>query len=204
MAKTGDDARETVRPGAPPLPAAAPRRRMHTRRIHIDGYVRDDGLWDIEARIVDTKGYPYVEPYRGRREPGSHVHDMMIRLTLDEALRVQAVAVAMPETPYGACEGAAPSFQRLVGASVGSGWRRTVNEAVGGTNGCTHVRELLMPMATVAFQTIMGWPEADVAVQQVVRADPDSAPRFINGCHAWADDGEVVAELHPANYRPKR
>ncbi len=198
------DLRETPRPGSPPLPEPAPRRRMHTRRIHLDGYCRDDGLWDIEARIVDTKAYPYVEPYRGRRDPGSHVHDMMIRLTLDASLVVRAVAVAMPDTPYEACAGAAAAFQRLVGASVGAGWRRQVNEAVGGVLGCTHVRELLMPMATVAFQTIIGWPEADVAVQSVVKGDPDAAPRFVNGCHAWAEDGKVMADLHPEHYRAKR
>ena len=41
----------------------------------------------------------------------------------------------------------------------GGGWRRAVNEAVGGTKGCTHLKELLMPAATVAFQTLSSWPK---------------------------------------------
>src|SRR3970282_2145791 len=38
-----------------PLPNPAPRRLMHTRAIECTGYERDDGLWDIEAHLTDTK-----------------------------------------------------------------------------------------------------------------------------------------------------
>lgn len=37
--------------------ATAPRRLAHTRQIVCSGYVRDDGLYDIEARMTDTKDY---------------------------------------------------------------------------------------------------------------------------------------------------
>lgn len=40
-------------------------------------------LWDIEARIVDTKTFSDREPFRGRREPGEPVHDMVLRPTID-------------------------------------------------------------------------------------------------------------------------
>ena len=179
------------------LPPPAPRRHMHTRQIRCEGYKRDDGLWDIEASIIDTKTYPYDEPIRGHRPVGSHVHDMAVRLTLDSAMVVQAVEVAMDSTPYAACAGAAPSFQGLVGRKVGSGWRAAVNEAAGGTQGCTHVRELLFVMATVAFQSMVGWRENDDEgfgneVAQVTRR-----PYFLDGCRAWASNGEVVATLYP-------
>src|SRR6185503_19700597 len=44
------------------LSAPAPRRHLHTRSITCEGFARDDGLWDIEARIVDTKTYRVEEP----------------------------------------------------------------------------------------------------------------------------------------------
>ena len=31
------------------------RRHVHTRSIKVDAYARDDGLWDLEAELVDTK-----------------------------------------------------------------------------------------------------------------------------------------------------
>ncbi len=179
------------------LSTPAARRKMHTRTIVCDGFRRDDGLWDIEARILDTKAYAYDEPTRGRREPGDPVHEMFVRLTLDDTMVVRAIEVAMPATPYGTCQTAAPAFSKLVGARVGAGWRRAVNEAVGGTQGCTHVRELLFPMATVAFQTLGGWSDDEASASMPPPPREDERPYFIDGCKAWASDGEVVARFYP-------
>jgi hypothetical protein len=38
-----------------PVPAAERRKLVHTRQIECRGYQRDDGHWDIEGHIVDTK-----------------------------------------------------------------------------------------------------------------------------------------------------
>jgi len=168
---------------------------MHTRSIRCEGFEREDGLWDIEARIVDTKTYAYDEPFRGRREAGEPVHDMAVRLTLDAQMVVRDIAVDMRSTPYAACQGAAPEFRSLIGRRIGPGWRSAVNEAVGGTRGCTHVRELLFPMATVAFQTMVGWRDDEDAAGD--RGAPAERPYFLDGCKAWASDGEVVVQLYP-------
>lgn len=178
------------------------RRPLHTRTIVCEGFQRDDGLFDIEARILDTKSYRYTEPYRGEREPGSSVHDMWVRLTLDETMVVRAIEVSMPATPYPTCQGARPQFQQLVGATVGGGWRKAVQEAVGSVRGCTHVRELLFPMATVAFQTIGGWRSKSDDGPRVQPMQRAGRPYFIDGCTAWAADGEVVARLYPEFARP--
>lgn len=143
------------------LPPPVPRTHKHTRRITCEGYRRDDGLWDIDARIVDTKTYRYTEPDRGSRAIGEPVHDMSVRLTIDDAMIVRDIVVVFSSNPYAACLGAAPNFKGLIGAKVGLGWRKAVQACVGGTNGCTHVRELLFPMATVAFQTMSGWAADD-------------------------------------------
>ena len=190
------------------LPPPAARRQMHTRTIHCEGFVRDDGLWDIEARMVDNKAYVFNETVRGRRDPGDTVHDMSVRLTMDDTLTVREIAVSMDSTPYRSCSEAAARFQGLVGLQVGPGWRNGVNKCVGSTRGCTHVRELLFPMATVAFQTVFGWPEAepphDAPGLPERSVPPDVKPPFIDGCHAWASDGAVVAELFPKfSTRPK-
>jgi len=185
------------------LSAAAPRRHLHTRTIRCEGYEREDGLFDIEASIVDQKTYAVEEPYRGWREAGQHVHDMQLRLTLDRQMTVRDIEVTTNEAPYDPCFTVAPAFRRLVGAKVGGGWRRAVQEAVGGTKGCTHLKELLLPAATVAFQTMGSWPKAGkVATEE----HPDTAkrkPYFIDGCKAWAADGPVVERLFPLHFRKK-
>jgi hypothetical protein len=121
------------------LSTSAPRRHLHTRTIACEGYEREDGLFDIEARIVDTKTYAVTEPYRGLRQPGEHVHDMQLRLTLDRDMVVRDIEVATNHAPYDPCFTVAAAYKGLVGAKIGGGWRRAVNEAVGGTKGCTHL-----------------------------------------------------------------
>ncbi len=186
------------------LSPPAPRRHMHTRKIHCEGFQREDGLWDIEAGIIDTKTYAVTEPYRGLRAAGMHVHDMKLRLTLDGDMVVRDIEVATNEAPYDPCFTVAPAYKTLVGAKVGAGWRRAVNEAVGGTKGCTHLRELLMPAATVAFQSMGSWPkEGEVATEE----KPSTAaarPYFLDGCKAWSADSPVVERLFPLHYVKSR
>ena len=183
------------------LPPAAPRRPLHKRTIACEGYLRDDGLWDIEARMVDTKTYPMDEPYRGNRPAGMHVHDMCLRLTIDMTMTVRDIAVSTAHAPYDACFTVESGYKRLIGARVGAGWRRAVNDAVGGTRGCTHLRELLMPAATVAYQTIGSWPKARDATVQAESAGDEKRPYFIDGCQAWASDGPVVQRLYPMHFQ---
>jgi hypothetical protein len=177
-----------------PLSAPVARRHLHTRTIQCEGHERDDGLFDIEAQIIDTKAYDVEEPIRGHRAAGTHVHDMQVRLTLDRTMTVRAIEATTNHAPYDVCPNVAPGYQKLVGAKVGAGWRKAVTEAVGRTKGCTHITELLMPMATVAFQTMGSW-KAGPSV------DPADKPHFIDGCHAWASDGPVVKKLFPLHYR---
>lgn len=178
------------------LPAPVARRHLHTRTIVCEGFLREDNLFDIEARILDIKGYAYEEPLRGYRQPGEPVHDMHVRLTVGEDMVVRDIRIAMPATPYPACQGAMPNFRGLIGVTIGSGWRKAVQACVGAVKGCTHVRELLFPMATVAFQTIGSW-QGDRARSGESSIQRGGRPYFLDGCIAWASDGEMVATLHP-------
>ena len=176
------------------LPDPVSRRHLHTRTIKCEGFERDDGLYDIEAQIIDAKAYATDEPYRGHRPTGAHVHDMQVRLTLDRGMTVREIAVITNHAPYDVCPSVAPGYQALIGAKVGAGWRAAVAAAVGRTKGCTHITELLMPMATVAFQTMGNWKPGPPDGQK---------PHFIDGCKAWAADGPVVQRLFPMHYRAR-
>lgn len=185
-----------------PLSEPAPRRHLHTRRIHLQGYIRDDGLFDIEARIEDTKTYPFHNEWRGEMTPGTPVHNMSIRVTLDDTLQVHDVEAVTDDSPFPVCPEITPNFERLKGLRIGRGWNRKVKELLGGTQGCTHLVELLAPVATVAFQTIR--PYKRHQVKQTLRpdeADPTNERPFqIDTCHAWASDGPVVQRWMPQFY----
>lgn len=188
----------------PPLPPPAARSPLHQRRIALDGYRRDDGLWDIEAHLTDTKSYGFDNAWRGRVEAGTPVHEMHFRLTLDDNYVIQAVVAATTASPFEICPAIISNFQRLVGLRIGKGWMREVRARLAGPQGCTHLVELLQPMATVAFQTIAVMRERmEGSADSVAPADPPPTPRrppVLDTCHALASDGDVVRRLYPAFY----
>ena len=72
-----------------PLTTPAPRKLIHTRAIEVKGYEREDGLWDIEAELTDTKTYAHNRRHGGReRAAGEPVHHMWLRLTIDLDMHV--------------------------------------------------------------------------------------------------------------------
>ena len=116
---------EAVSEHANSLGAAAPRTHVHTRAVEYRGYRREDGLWDIEAELTDTKTYTQKRPDGGVRPAGEPVHGMAIRLTVDDEMKIRDIAVGMPATPFPECQQARPSMKRLVGTRwVADGARR--------------------------------------------------------------------------------
>lgn len=177
-----------------PLPPPAERAPLHARDIALRGYERADGLFDVEAHLTDTKTYAFTNRDRGTVEPGVPLHGMWLRLTVDEDMTVVACEAATDFAPYHVCPGAAPNFARLAGLRIGPGFSRGVRERVGGVEGCTHLRELLGQMATVAFQTL--YPvRARRARERAVAAGTPAAPTpnpMLGTCLAYAPDSPVV------------
>jgi hypothetical protein len=183
-----------------PLSSPAAREHIHTRHVECRGYHRGDGLWDIEGRIVDTKTYGFGNRERGEVKAGAPIHDMSIRLTVDETLTIRAVEAVTDSSPYRICPEVTPNFQRLVGLRIGPGFRKSVRERLGGTEGCTHLVELLGPVGTTAFQTVM--PMLNRESRKRGDAEPGAAtprprPALLNTCYAFSDEREVVARQWP-------
>lgn len=173
-----------------PLSPPSAREKLHTRSIVLEGYRREDGLFDIEARLTDTKTYTFSNEDRGDISPGEPLHGMLMRLTVDEDMLVHACEANTEYGPYAICPAITPNFGKLAGLRIGPGWNRKVKEVVGGVKGCTHLVELLGPMATVAFQTL-------VVVRRRRAAAASAPPALLNTCHAYAADSPVVARRWP-------
>lgn len=191
------------------LPQPAPREPLHTRRYDFRGFRREDGLFDIEGRMVDTKDYAFPNDWRGMVEPGDPVHDMIIRLTLDDHFTVHDIAVVTASSPFEICGNITPTFDTLKGTTIAKGWSRTLRNQFSGAHGCTHHVEMLRAMGTVAFQTIYGYREKAKRDAGITKRDgppadatPGRKPGFIDTCHALASDGEVVRTHWPQFYQP--
>lgn len=175
-----------------------PRQPLHTRAITFQGYEREDGLWEIEGHIVDTKSYGFPNQDRGRIEAGEPIHDLWLRLAIDETFTIREAEAAMDGTPFNYCVEIAPAFHALEGLTIESGWHREVAKRLGGVHGCTHLVELLRPMATAAVQTIM---PARARRHPKSSDSPPMPPSQLNKCHSFADDGPIVKERMPEYYK---
>lgn len=186
-------------------PPERPRELHHLRDIALRGYLRDDGQVDIEAHLTDTKTYGFPSDWRGQVHPGEPLHGMWVRMTVDAAMTITACEAVTDFSPFEVCPGATPNFRKLAGLTIGPGFNRAVNEVVGGTNGCTHLRELLAQMATVAFQTL--WPIRHKRQQDQRAAEAQGAPRkrpaLLGTCHAYAPTSPVVQRKWPEWAEPR-
>jgi hypothetical protein len=180
-----------------PLPEPADRSPNHRRTVVYDSFRRADGRWDIDARVVDAKASRYYDLERGWLDAGEPVHDISARVTFDDDMTVLEVVAEMDAIPFTLCGGGKHGIEELVGAYLGKGWRRRLDDALGATKGCTHLRELLLGVATVAYQTVSA--EAERAMRSEGRGAQDliEPPFYIGGCHSMAVTSEVVGRFYP-------
>ena len=81
-----------------PLSPPEERELLHARDIVLRGYRRADGLYDIEAQLIDTKTYGSANHDRGYIHAGEPIHGMWLRLTVDETRHVVACEAASDPT----------------------------------------------------------------------------------------------------------
>jgi hypothetical protein len=175
----------------PGLEPSAARELLHRRTIEIRGYKRGDGLYDVEAHLVDTKpnDFKLAAGVRAANEP---IHSMWLRITVDRTLTIVDAAAAMDAMPYiEHCDKIVPAYRALVGLAIRPGYQQRVKELFGGVRGCTHITELAAAIATGAFQTMAG--------QRL--QDPEARPLQIDGCHALDATKPAVAKYYPKWYR---
>ncbi len=168
------------------------RQLLHTRQVSCQGYLRSDGLWDIEGRMTDIKSFDMHNPDRGGQiAAGEPLHDISLTLTFDRTMKIREVSARIDYSPFNQCPRIIKAFQQLVGLRVSPGFSRQVKELFSGVSGCTHLVELLPPIATTAYQTL--WQSE----KGYDGDDPEVHKFLLNSCHALAVDGDVIKTHWP-------
>jgi len=183
-------------------PPTVRRELKHTRAIEIEAYSREDGLWDIEARIRDikTKDMPLAI---GSRKAGTPIHDLGLRITITTEFDIVAAEAVTAAAPFpSTCGAITPDYSKLVGMNLLKQFRYQVKNALGATQGCTHLTELAQILPTAAVQAFAG---------EVIQMNEDGGqdgnntasdinqkqPFQLDRCHALRLDGAVVATYYP-------
>lgn len=180
------------------------RRHVHTRSIRVDAYARDDGLWDLEAQLTDTKSrdFPLAT---GLRAAGDPVHAMSVVVTIDAQANVVAASAASSWVPYpGYCDTIGPDYAKLVGLNLLRDFRRHVQGRLGGVHGCTHITELAKVLPTAAMQAFAGEVYQTRDGAYAGHAEDDTQPWQLDRCHALRTDGPAVMKFYPRWHQPKK
>ncbi|MEC7208124.1 MAG: DUF2889 domain-containing protein, partial [Pseudomonadota bacterium] len=154
------------------------------------GFARKDGLLDIEGELIDTKAYDFPSSTHGVIASGTPVHHMQVRITIDFDMVIQHAEAVTVHGPYAICPKGADNITGLIGLQIGPGWKRKVQTAIGGPKGCTHITELMGPMATTAFQTLYGEKarqKRDTTGADQTQQLKTPLPSLTNSCIAYAE-----------------
>ena len=172
------------------------RKLLHNRNVSLKGFIRDDELFEVEAELIDTKNYNFQNHDRGTIKKNEPIHQMKINLVLDDHLHVIDAEAKTENSPYSVCKNANTNFKKIIGLQIKSGWKREITKLIGGTNGCTHITELLSSVATVAFQTIYPYKSKQKSENEA-NLNNQKKPLLLDTCHAFNAKSEVVKRLWP-------
>lgn len=188
-----------------PAPAASQeRRRIHARRTAISTYARPDGLWDIEGELLDTRGYAYRDPQLEVKAAEDPIHDMTLRLTVDRTLTIREAGAIMDATPFAECPSAGFPVAKLAGVRIGAGFRKQVEEVMGGVKGCTHLRDLVFQMGTAAVLAIPHYIKSVEGDSTKIDTGEPNPFGYMGQCMTWDFDGPLIARVAPrfAGWKP--
>ena len=180
------------------LPPAAPQRQLkHRRQLDVQGFSRGNGLWEVDATLVDSKTRP-LNMADGPRPAGAPIHDMLLRLVINEQFDIVQAGSQTRAMPYpGLCDSHQDAYGQLVGLNLLRSFHKAVRERLGGVRGCTHITELAQVLPTAVMQAFAG----DV-IDTRGTAEGAQKPFQLDRCHALASSGEAVRVHYPRWYRP--
>lgn len=184
-----------------PEPAVA-RNHLHTRTVTCQGYEREDGLFEVDGWMTDVKTYSFKNRDRGEITPGEPLHGMGIRITYDDKMTIVDAVAAMDYSPFRMCPDITPNFKALIGMRMVPGFTRAVKEKFGGVKGCTHLVELMGPIATTAFQTMTSKRFAHFEGKDLSKLK--TKPMTLDTCHSWSTSGPNVKREFPQFYVEKK
>lgn len=117
-------------------------------------------------------------------------------MTVDGEYTVHAIEASSDTTPYGICKEAESTLSVLVGERLVRGWSAKVKERLRGAASCTHLMEMLIPLATTTLQGIRG-----AQPDRLQKAkDAGGAQVKIDSCYAYGRSREVVRLMWPQHY----
>ena len=193
------------------LPKPARRQQIHRRTYVGDMFERDDGLFDVDLEMRDTKPFSFDNRDRGYVAAGEALHHMKMRVTVNDQLEIVDVEARTLASPFHLCASITPQYKNLIGLRITAGFVKKAQEITGRTAGCTHLNDMLKIIGTTALQgfwSVMAQRRRAQAAQKGKDQAADrqavlaAAQAVIGTCHAYARSSPIVAREWPELHEP--
>ena len=175
------------------------RRVIFSRQITCVGYLRNDGNLDIEGELTDIRSAETKLRFK-TVAAGQPFHHMRLVMTVDEHMVIQAFEARTDAGPTPECAAINDAYGALAGLTIGAGFLGKARVLVGGAGGCTHLTDMLPPMATAAVQARWSTSARRGTDSGVGDATQAERPWIIDSCYGYRRDGEAVKIMWPQHY----
>ena len=170
---------------------------LHSRRIEVSCFETDEESLLVEGWLEDERMVPCMLPATGQpRDPGVF-HHMIARMRVSlPDLYILSLDAQMPIVPMDMCREIRDSVEKLVGLQLKPGFTDTVRALLGYTEGCVHLMNLALAMASAAVQgtgAFYSRKRDDNGPGQTF-ARPGELDRtvLVNSCWLWREDGPLM------------
>ena len=173
-----------------PLSPSTSRRTLpYMRAIQIGAFMRNDGLWDVDAHIIDIKTSDFLSACRP-------LDDSLLRLTIDTRPKVVDVKPSSEATPYSSYGNMVGPASKKLAKRLGlrQNFPGSLKQRLTDIQGCAHLIDLIQVHPTATIQVF-----AKKVINEVINTRDDVARRNRSAqrdlCHAF--DGAAGAQYYP-------
>ena len=165
-------------------------RKIHSRNIQVSTYETDTEDLIVEGILKDDLLIPHYDSY-GENRPPNTVHHMVLRMLIGTAsFQIDDIEVEMPVFPHKGCDETAKSLDRIKGMKIAPGFTDKVKNMLGGTQSCSHLKTLVLSMASAAVQGFWVHRTKD---RESRGKTPDLMNRYVvDTCRVWRKDGPLA------------
>ena len=166
------------------------KRKIHCRNIEVSTFETDTDDLIVEGVLKDDLLISHYDTY-GEKRPPNTVHHMLVRMLIKTAsFEISDIEVDMPAFPHKGCDETAKSLDQIKGMKIAPGFTEKVKDMLGGARSCSHLKTLVLSMASAAVQ---GFWVHRTKTRQSDGKTPELMHRYVvDTCWVWRKDGPLA------------
>ena len=172
---------------------------IHERNIQVRCHETDGSAIIVEGELTDERFFPCILVSTGEtRGPGVFHHLRASMTVCLPELTIKTISAEMPVVPVDICAEIRDSVQKLVGLQIKHGFTDTVRLLIGYTEGCVHLLNLVLAMASAAIQGAGAHftRQRETPLQAAAHSDSEmNHSVLVNTCWLWREDGPLMRLL---------